>query len=141
MIATFIDAWRNLQGISIELHELAIPTVVALTYFALAAMLVPRDLHDWPNLDEYFDRRRQWIAGLFLTANALIISVDFVASNIAQASSLDLLLWLLRQAWLLGSYAALLFSRRRWLDILAAISVLAFYCYLYVGRVLILGWS
>lgn len=58
LLATFIDAWRDLQGVSIELYELAVPTAVAVAYFALAAILVPRDLQDWPNLDEHFDHRR-----------------------------------------------------------------------------------
>jgi hypothetical protein len=140
LLATFIDAWRDLQDVSIELYVLAIPTAVAVAYFALAAILVPRDLRDWPNLDEYFDHRRRWIIGLFLTANPLLMGVDFVA-HVAERSSLDLLGLVARQTWLLGSYVLLLFSRRRWLDIAAAISVLVFYFFLYVVRALIWGWN
>lgn len=140
LVATFIDAWRNLQGVSIELHQLAIPTVVALAYFSLAAILVPRHFQDWPSLDGYFDHRRRWIIGLFLVANPLLMGVDFVTNNyIAAGASLDLLGWVARQAWLLSSYVVLLVSRRRWLDIAAAISVILFHFFLYVARPLIWG--
>jgi hypothetical protein len=141
LVATFIDAWRNLRSVSIELTELAIPTTVALTYFALAAILVPRDFQEWPNLDGYFDHRRRWIIGLFLTANPLIMGVDFVANDIAESSSLDMLGWVARQVWLLGSYVVMLLSRKRWLDIAAAISVIVFYVFLYVARPQIWGWG
>lgn len=68
------------------------------------------------------------------------MGVDFVA-HVAERSSLNLLGLVAPQTWLLGSYVVLLFSRRRWLDIAATISVLVFYLFLYVVRALIWGWN
>lgn len=135
LIATFIDAWSSLQSVAITLQQLIVPTAIALAYFSLAAILVPRHFEDWPDLDVYFDRRRIWIIGLLLVANLLLIVVVLSTT----VSGDDLTAYALRCAWLISSYAVLLLSRRRWLDIAAASSVIVFYAFTYVAREIIRG--
>ena len=141
-IATFIDAWTSLTGVSISFVDLFLPTLIALSYFALAAILVPRQFDEWPDLSAYFDHRRAWIIGLLLTANLLIISTIMMTSvpeRIRDEDWSGLTFHIARSAWLIASYVVLLFSRKRWLDIAAAASVIAFYIFNYVVRPLLLG--
>lgn len=131
--ATFIDAWANLRGIVIRLEDLVVPLLIGLSYFVLGVVMMPRHFEDWPDLDSYFDHRRRWIVGLFLVANLLVIATELpsVQAMIA-AKRWDAVTWYYsRNTWLLGSYVLLLFSRRRWLDIAAATSVLIFYVFAY----------
>ena len=135
LIATFIDAWNSQQGVAIALQQLIVPTAVALAYFSVSAILVPRHFADWPDLDAYFDLRRTWIIGLLLVANLLLVVVVLSVMSNRDA----LIAYALRCAWLIGSYAVLLMSRRRWIDIAAASSVIAFYAFTYIVRGIIWG--
>ncbi|MCW2763796.1 MAG: hypothetical protein JWR85_3997 [Marmoricola sp.] len=129
ILATFIDAWTSLRGIGINMPQFAVPMLVGLVYFVLGVVMVPRHLDDWPDLDSYFDRRRPWIVGLLLAANLLLMITEITAMIQGHRPSdpATVTAYALRNLWLFTSYAALLFSRRRWLDYAAAASVLVFY--------------
>lgn len=59
MIANFIDAWVKFQDIEITLPGLAVPMLIGLGYFVIAAILLPRDFSEWPSLEDYFEQRRR----------------------------------------------------------------------------------
>jgi hypothetical protein len=134
IMATFIDAWTSLRGIEIRMAQLAVPMLIGLTYFVLAVVMVPRHLEDWSNLDDHFDQRRTWIVGLFIAANLLVILTEIpgLIELVRGGKWAPLASYGLRNAWLMGGYAVLLFSRRRWLDIAAALAVVLFYVFNYV---------
>lgn len=134
IMATFIDAWTSLRGIGINMPQFAVPMLVGLVYFVLGVVMVPRHLADWPDLDGYFDRRRAWIVGLLLAANLLLMITEITAmvQGHRPSDATALTYYLLRNSWLLASYALLLLSRRRWLDYAAAGSVLTFYFASYI---------
>lgn len=134
-VITFIDAWVTLREVSITLMQLALPTLIALTYFGIAAILVPRNFEAWPDLDVYFDRRRAWIVGLFLLANLLLIGVELftrIPLHVADGDWARIARYVGINLWLIGSYVVLLLSRKRWLDIGAALSVIALYLLVYL---------
>lgn len=84
----------------------------------------------------YFDRRRRWIIGLLLGVNLVLITRELagvVASFIQHEDWTSVASYALRNGWLVGSYVAILFSRRRWLDLTAAMSVIAFYLFNYIA--------
>ena len=120
-----------MQAVRIALLQLIFPTAIAIAYFSLTAILVPRQFEDWPDLDAYFDHRRTWIVGLLLVANVLLIILTL---SITLGSHEDLISYALRSCWLIGSYIVLLFSRRRLLDIIASLSVIVFYVFTYISR-------
>ena len=133
MMANFIDAWAKFQDIRISLPGLGVPMLIGLSYFLVAVILLPRHFSDWPSLDDYFARRRNWIVGLLIGANLLIISLEVTRLNRTMTGGPQANLWsfLAGNIWLLSSYLVLLLSRRRWLSVVAAVSVLAFYVYFY----------
>ncbi|MEI9850618.1 MAG: hypothetical protein WDN24_06885 [Sphingomonas sp.] len=73
MLAVFIDAWRNLQGIEISMNGLALPTAIGVVLFGVNVIVVPRDPTEWSHLDEYFHANRRWSIGLLILANLLIL--------------------------------------------------------------------
>ena len=137
MLAEFVDAWNRLQEVKIAFLPLLVPTVIALIYFAVAVILVPRDLSEWPSLDDYFDRRKRWIVGLLLAVNLFIVVATtpaalasaIVRGAIAQREAIFILI----NIWLIGGYIVLLLARRRRVEVAAAIAIFLFYPVTYSG--------
>jgi hypothetical protein len=133
MLANFIDAWVKFQDIDIALVPLVVPTLIGLTYFVIAVIVIPRDPTEWGSLDEYMALRRRWIVGLLILANILIASMEFtrLERTFSGGSTASLARWLAANAWLLGSYALIWWGRSRLLIFAAASSVFLFYLVFY----------
>jgi hypothetical protein len=76
LMATFIDAWTRLQGVSIAMEALALPTAIGVMLFFVSVIVVPRDLAEWTDLDEYFRANRRWALGLVIAANLLVLGYE-----------------------------------------------------------------
>lgn len=74
IVTAFIDAWHNLQHVSITLRGLAVPVAIAISYFFAALMLVPRDTQEWPDLDAYFLARRKLVFAPLIVPVVLTIA-------------------------------------------------------------------
>ena len=133
MLANFIDAWVKFQDIAITLPTLAIPTAIGLIYFVIAVIVVPRDLGEWTDLDDYMALRRRWIVGLLILANCLIAALEVTRLDRTFTGGATGLAWrwIGANLWLIGSYALIFFGRPRWLVIAAAGSVFLFYALFY----------
>lgn len=133
MLANFIDAWVKFQDIAITLPTLAIPTLIGLIYFVIAVIVVPRDLSEWSELDDYMALRRRWIVGLLILANCLIASMEAtrIDRTFTGGSSASLSRWLIGNSWLLSSYAMIWWGRPRWLIFAGGVSVIVFYIVIY----------
>jgi hypothetical protein len=127
--ATFLDAWRKLQGIELSLAGFAVPTLIGIAYFVAAVMTVPRQVEDWPSLDDYFFARRRWIAGLLIAANLLHGATEL--PFLARADRSAVLEYLAANTYLFGAYTVLLVSSRRWLSIAAVAAILLFFAVLH----------
>lgn len=127
--ATFLDAWRKLQGIELDLPNFAVPTMIGIAYFVSAVMTVPRHIEDWETLDDYFLARRRWTIGLLVIANLLHAATElpFVLAANGQAQ----LTYLAVNVFLLGAYLLALLARRRWLILTGFGGVLLFFVFIY----------
>lgn len=76
LMATFIDAWGRLQGVSISMEALALPTTIGVLLFFVSVIVVPRDPAEWTDLDEYFRANRRWAIGLVIAANLLVLGYE-----------------------------------------------------------------
>jgi hypothetical protein len=76
LMATFIDAWSRLQGVSITMEGLALPTAIGVVLFFVSVIVVPRDPAEWTDLDEYFRANRRWAVGLVIAANLLVLGYE-----------------------------------------------------------------
>jgi hypothetical protein len=130
---SFIDAWTNLQCLRITLKDLAVPTLMGLTYFAAAVIAVPQDYAQWQSLDDYFYARRKWIAGLLILANLLHLPGEwqYVQQTWARGESGAIAEYAGSNLWLFGSYLAIFLARVKWLTVLGICGVLLFFVYVY----------
>lgn len=133
MLANFIDAWVKFRDIAITLPSLLVPTLIGVVYYVIAVIVIPRDLTEWTDLDDYMTRRRRWIIGLLILANCLIatLEVSRLDRTFTAGSAGLTWRWIVANLWLLGSYALIFFGRPRWLLIVAAGSVFVFYILFY----------
>lgn len=142
IVASFIDAWEKFRDIGITLAQLAIPTLIGVLYFFIASIVVPRDLSEWANLDDYYLTRRKWLLGLVIVANLLIISLEVprLQRTIASGNG-SLASYVFENVAFMGSYAVAFFASRRWLQIAALVSVLALFAYFYGYSPLVVYWQ
>jgi hypothetical protein len=76
IIVSLIDAWLRLQGLRIDLVDMAIPTVIGIAYFLAAVTVVPDDHAAWQNLDDYFFARRAWALGPIIAVFTLTLIIE-----------------------------------------------------------------
>lgn len=120
LLSNFVYAWHKFDSIPITLPGLVLPTLIGIAYYLAATIATPANLGDWKTLDDYFDGRRRWIVGLMLLANLLVeaIALQHPERTIGAGGTGNYLRLALTLLWLFGSYLMLLFSRRRWLQVL-----------------------
>jgi hypothetical protein len=127
--ATWIDAWRSLQGVTLDFAGLWAPILVATFYYLAAAAAFPRESEGFDSLDSYFVQRKKFIVGMLLLAE-FIEMVTFRAVYIDTYGHQPAVFWL----WLFpynfaikASFIALFLVRsRRWNIILLAALILLF---------------
>ena len=66
--ATWIDAWESLRGVSLDLAGLWAPILIAILYYLAATVTFPKNPTDWASLDDYFAKRKSFVASLMLAA-------------------------------------------------------------------------
>jgi|GEM_PF-3331767 len=76
IIVSLIDAWLRLQGLRIDLVDMAIPTLIGIAYFLSAVTVVPDGHDEWENLDDYFFARRMWTLGPVIAVFGLTIAIE-----------------------------------------------------------------
>ncbi len=133
--ATFLDAWRKLQGIELNLSGFAVPTLIGIAYFVAAVLAVPRQIDDWPSLDAYFYARRRWIVGLLIAANFghCLTEAPFVAAAARKADWGPVTNYAIANGVLFALYTMLLVARGRRVGLLALAGLFLFFAYTYGG--------
>jgi hypothetical protein len=71
----WIFAWGIREKIAVNWATMFGALVVALIYYFAAGLVFPREMKEWPNLNEYYRRNKRFIAGGILVANVLVTTV------------------------------------------------------------------
>ena len=71
----WIYAWGIREKIAVNWATMFGALVVALVYYLAAGLVFPREIKEWPNLNEHYRRNKCFIAGGILLANVLITTV------------------------------------------------------------------
>ena len=132
MLANYVDAWGMSRAGGVSIAEFAIPTLIGLLYYVAAVIIVPRQLSDWASLDDYFDKRRKWIVGTLLLANATV-SAALLPTWFARfgENGAWVGVWGLQVGSLLGIYIFLLLTRSRRLSVVAILLLMLWYLIFY----------
>lgn len=134
LLSNFVYGWHKFDRIPVTLPGLILPTLIGVTYYVAATIVTPANLSEWKTLDSYFDRRQRWIIGSMLLANILVeaIALQHPERTIGAGTQGNWLRLAFTLVWIFGSYLVLMFSRRRWLQILCVCLIVANYAYVFV---------
>lgn len=113
IMSSFSDAWVKLQGVNIDLVSFGPPALIGVAYFVGAILCVPRDIEDWPSLDEYFHARKRFTLGALLSADLLTIVCLELHTVVGQRPSAIIAYALINTLWMTLTGAPLLTRSRR----------------------------
>ena len=133
MLANYVDAWSMSREVGVSLADFAVPTLIGLLYYVAAVIIVPRRLSEWVSLDDYFDKRRKWIVGTLLLANATASAAITPTAWLPRFSEDEawVAVYVLQVGSILGAYTVLLLTRSRRLSVVAILFLMLWYFVFY----------
>lgn len=138
IMTTFADAWMKLQDVDIDLRGIAVPALIGVAYFTGALLCAPRDIEDWPSLDDYFHARKRFTLGALLAAN--LLTITFMELRIVLADRpAAIIAYALINATMLALTAAPLFTRSRRVAAGSMIGLMLIFVVLYMTQLRITG--
>ena len=77
-IATFwTQAWVVFRGAPLNYALLLLGLLIAGVYYVAATLVFPRDLKQWPSLDEHFWAHKRIVLLCVFTANLIVVSLTY----------------------------------------------------------------
>ena len=113
--ATWIDAWETLQGVSLNFEGLWAPILTATCYYLAATMTFPRNPSDYDQLEDYFWRRKSFVATMLLVAE-ISVTVTFLPAYQRTFEQRPAVFWLWEVPYkliIITSFAALILLKDR----------------------------
>ena len=123
--ATWIDSFKTLRSIGLDVGSLWAPILTSTFYYLAATVVFPSNATDLDRLDDYFAAHKRFVVG-FLFACEMLVTYTFypiIWQGIQVHPEASLLFYLPYTVLLKGSYVALFFVRSKqaniaWLAIL-----------------------
>lgn len=118
----WIQAWRVRHQAAITYPAIFIGLAVALAYYLAAALVFPRQLSEWSDLDEHYTAHKKHVLGGVLFANLVVtgIAIAYRPEIIGQLGSAQDLLYF-------SPLIALFFTRRKLIDAALLAALIIFY--------------
>jgi hypothetical protein len=118
----WIQAWRVRHQAAITYPAIFIGLAVALAYYLAAALVFPRQLSEWSDLDDHYAAHKRHVLGGVLFANTVVmaVAIAYRPEIFAQlGSAQDILFY--------GPLTALLFTRSKLVDAALLVALILFY--------------
>jgi hypothetical protein len=115
IVTEWVDAWNTMKSVTVDLRGLAVPILLAISYYLAAAVVFPHREADHERLADYYQDRRPFIAGT-LVAAALLDNISYLHIYIDSFHHRPAVFWLWQLPYNLAiaaSLIALLFVRSR----------------------------
>ncbi|HYE43661.1 MAG TPA: hypothetical protein VEA15_09745 [Caulobacteraceae bacterium] len=125
----WLSAWDERETLRIGWAVLFSGLAVAGTYYLSASLVFPNRDDHWPSLEDHYWARKRWVVGGLLAINLVLMVEAFMGRPPAWD---DWLAWV----WQLAYFApllALIFSRRRAVDLGLLIFLILFYLTIALG--------
>ncbi len=136
IIATWIDAWESLRGVSLDIAGLWAPVLIAILYYLASTIVFPEHPAEWASLDDYFARRKRVVAILLLAAE-FTVNYTYWPHIQAEAAGNPAILW----RWFIPyniaikfAFLALIFVRGKRLNIAALAALILIFLLPYWHR-------
>jgi hypothetical protein len=108
----WLFAWAIRNSILITWGWMYAGLVIAIVYFIASGLVFPRNVDEWPDLDQYYWKHKRWVIGGILIPNV----ISFTQTTIYQPSNIDLA-YLISQGTYWIPVVLLLFTTRKWQDL------------------------
>jgi hypothetical protein len=113
-VASFwIFAWGARDLIYIDWSPLYLGLLIAVTYYLAAALVFPRNIAEWPSLDDYYWEHKRLVIGGIALANAVVVGLGIAFIS---APFHDPMFWFWQIIYW-GPVFGLMISTRRRIDI------------------------
>lgn len=125
--ATWIDAFRTLQEVQLDVASLWAPILMSTFYYLAASIVFPSSPSDFDHLDAYFKERKRFVV-LLLFACELLATYNFlpiIVQGFRESRAASFLFYVPLEIVLKGSYVALLMVKSKQANI-ALLSLLIF---------------
>ena len=119
-LQTWLNTWDGRYTIAIDASLIYFIGVNVSAFFLAASMVFPRNVEEWPSLDDYYWRHKRWVIGI-ATATTVLWVAYLSAFRAADPSSIfhwSLIDWLW-EGLFFGPLVVLLGSRSRRVDLTA----------------------
>jgi H+/gluconate symporter-like permease len=127
----WIWAWRARTAFQVNYEYMYFGLAIAVAYFFSASQVFPKETGDWKSLDEYYWKRKRYVLPGIIVANVAVIAHGVAV----RGATLDSKFWF-EQPFYWVPVVALLFTRKKSIDLALLIELCAFY----VGGSLIFRW-
>ncbi len=71
LVSFWTAGWAVRDAIPVRYTALLFGLAVTASYYFAAMLVFPREVHDWPNLDDHYFRVKRWVAGVVAGCNAV----------------------------------------------------------------------
>jgi peptidoglycan/LPS O-acetylase OafA/YrhL len=115
IITEWIDAWNTMKSVTVDLGGLAVPILLAISYYLAAAVVFPHREADHERLADYYQDRRPFVAGA-LVAAVVLDNITYLHIYTHDLQERPAIFWLWQLPYNLAiatSFIALLFVRSR----------------------------
>jgi hypothetical protein len=127
----WVWAWRARTAFQVSYAYMYFGLAIAVAYFFSASQVFPKESGDWKSLDEHYWKRKRYVLPGIIVANLAVIGHGMAV----RGQTLHRQFWL-EQPFYWVPLVALLFTRRKAIDLV----LLAVLCAFYVGGTLIFKW-
>jgi hypothetical protein len=110
-IASFwIWAWRARAAFEVSFAYMYFGLAIAVPYFFSTSQVFPKESADWKSLDAHYWARKRYVIPGIIVANLAVMGHGILVRELSRA-------FLVHQAFYWIPLIALLFTRRKWMDL------------------------
>lgn len=124
----WIWAWRARESFDISFAYMYFGLAIAVAYFFSTSQVFPKESANWTSLDDHYWARKRYVIPGIIVANLAVMSHGLLVREVSRG-------FLIHQAFCWVPLIALLFTRRKWLDL----ALLAALCLNYLVGSAMLG--
>lgn len=140
--ATWLDAWETLKDVTLNLEGLFAPILLATAFYLASGLVFPRKSADLDALDEYY-RKRKWFVATMLLIVELLVGYTFIGTYERKLANAPAVFWLWHVPYkllLLSGFVWLIAARGKRSNIAALSFLLLLFTVPYWTRGAIPNW-
>jgi hypothetical protein len=115
--------WAQRQTLTVSWPSVFACSAVGIAYYLTASLIFPRSIDRWRDLDAHYWARKRWVIGGLLGVNTVLMAAQ-LAKALPEFS--DVWFFIIQGAYYVP-LVLLMFSRRRWLDVLLLVWMLIYF--------------